>query len=123
MYEASLVFICSANKAQFQKHIVPSQCNHTMSRNLSMVNEALRQGTVPSFKMCSEQSGMEGRRGGSSKSISHWDSQPSSLQAFTFLLLFCIAFLLVAAIEGTCAFWCCCYWKRQQNHQPLSHVF
>lgn len=52
MYEASLAFICSANKAWCKKHIVPSPSNHTMSLNLSMVNEALTQGTAPSLKIC-----------------------------------------------------------------------
>lgn len=52
MYEASLAFICSANTAWCKKHIVPSLSNHTMSLNLSMVNEALTQGMTPSLKMC-----------------------------------------------------------------------
>lgn len=49
-HEVSVAPTCPANKAWCKKHIVPLPCNRTTSMNLSMVNEALKQGTTPSLQ-------------------------------------------------------------------------
>lgn len=74
-YEVSLALICPVNKAWCKEHIVSSPCNRTMSLNLSVVNEMLKQGTTASLKMSCLQQFREqfknaDRRGGSSKVIS-----------------------------------------------------
>lgn len=101
MYEASLVFICSANKAWCKKHIVPSRSNHTTSLNLSMVNEALKQGPTPSLKMCCLQQFVNNskRRAGGEVAANpsltrtiNWESSNAYNQA--------MPFLQAAAIKG-----------------------
>lgn len=123
-YEGSPAFICSANKACCTKHIVPSPSNHTTSLNLSTVNEALKQGTTPSHKMCRLQQFCEqfkmqvGGEVAANRPLMRTINQKNLWRACKQALLF----LQVAAINHISFLLSPYYWKRQQKCQPLRKV-